>query len=460
MLKKRTETLAAVAILGVIYLCAGKLGLRLAFVHPSSTAVWPPTGITLAAFLILGYRVWPGIFLGAFLVNLATVGTVVTSIGIATGNTLEGIVGAYLVNRFASGRKSFDRAEDTFKFAILAGMLSTTVSATLGTTSLSMTGFASWTDYKPIWLTWWLGDAVGDLVWAPLLILWISDARMRWRWPRIAELVVLVACLILLGQIIFGPSFFAGTKNYPLEYLCIPFLMWAAFRFGQREAATATLVLSGIAIWGTLHGFGPFARESRNESLLLLQTFMGVVSVMTLGLAALSAERRRVEEQAIRLAVTDPLTDLANYRKLVDALGSEIKRSGRTRRSFAIVLLDVDGLKEINDQYGHVAGSRVLRRLADILRISCRSVDTAGRYGGDEFAIVVPEAGTHAAQQITRRICNRAANDGEQPPFSVSAGSAVYPQDGETIERLLGAADRALYEMKASATEKIRFSRA
>ena len=155
-MKKRTETLAAIAILGAIYFCAGKLGLRLAFVHPSSTAIWPPTGITLAAFLILGYRVWPGIFLGAVLVNLTTVGSIATSIGIATGNTLEGIAGAYLVNRFASGRKSFDRAQDTFKFPILAGMLSTTVSATVGATSLAMAGFASWTNYKPIWLTWWL----------------------------------------------------------------------------------------------------------------------------------------------------------------------------------------------------------------------------------------------------------------------------------------------------------------
>lgn len=262
----------------------------------------------------------------------------------------------------------------------------------------------------------------------------------------------MVACLILLGQIVFGASFFAGTKNYPLEYLCIPFLMWAAFRFGQREAATSTLMLSGIAMWGTFHGFGPFTRESRNESLLLLQTLMGVVSVMTLSLAALSAERQRAEEQALRLAVTDPLTDLANYRKLVDVLDAEIKRSGRTRRSFAILLLDLDGLKKINDQYGHVAGSRVLCRLADVLRIYCRSIDTAGRYGGDEFAIVIPEAGTHAAQQITRRICNRVANDSEQPPFSVSVGSAVYPQDGETIEKLLSAADHSLYEMKASAS--------
>src|SRR5271167_4409476 len=143
-LDERRKDLVMIGVLAVIYFMAGKPGLSMAFVHPSSTAVWPPTGITLAAFLILGYRVWPAIFLGAFLVNITTAGTILTSLGIATGNTLEGLVGAYLVLRFTRGRSAFDRGPDTFKFAILAGVLSTTVAATFGVTSLSLGGFASW----------------------------------------------------------------------------------------------------------------------------------------------------------------------------------------------------------------------------------------------------------------------------------------------------------------------------
>jgi diguanylate cyclase (GGDEF)-like protein len=436
------------------YYAAGKLGLRLAFLHPSSTPVWPPTGIALAALLLVGPRVVPGVFLGAFLVNITTAGSIATSLGIATGNTLEAVVGAHLVSRFANGRKSFARAQDTFKFALLAGLLSTTVSATFGATSLCLGGFAKWATFRPIWMTWWLGDAAGDLVVAPFLILWLANARLRWRSARLVELLALMGCLVLVSEVVFGDSFFPRAKNYPLEYLCIPVLIWAAFRFGQREAATATLVLSGIAIWGTLHGFGPFVRASPNESLLLLQAFMAVVSVMTIGLAALSAERYRAEDQALHLAVTDPLTGLANHRKLLEVLEAEIKRVGRTGRSFAVLLLDLDGLKRINDEYGHLTGSRALCRLAEALRHSCRSVDTAARHGGDEFAIVIPEAGSEAALEVARRINERLAQDLEVPLLSVSMGAAVYPNNGQTIERLLGAADRALYEMKRRGTAR------
>src|SRR6266566_6745878 len=147
--------------LAVAYFVAAKFGLAFAFVNASATAIWPPTGITLAAFLILGYDVWPVILLSAFIVNLTTAGSVATSIGIGAGNTLEGLLGAYLVNRFANGRHACQRARDIFKLAVLAAMLSTTVSATIGVTTLSVTSFARWTNYGSIWLTWWLGDAVG-----------------------------------------------------------------------------------------------------------------------------------------------------------------------------------------------------------------------------------------------------------------------------------------------------------
>ncbi len=440
--------LLANAALTAVYFFAGKLGLSMAFVHPSSTAVWPPTGIVLAAFLLFGTRLWPGAFLGAFLVNLTTAGTILTSLGVAGGNTLEGLIGAYLVTRFANGRNAFERGPDTFRFALLAGTVGTAVAATIGVTSLSLGGFAPWRDYHDIWLTWWLGDGVGAMMVAPLLILWFSNFRFRWRWARIGEMFALVAGTLVVSETVFCGLFFRAPRNYPLEYLCVPFLIWAALRFGQREAATITVLLSGVAIWGTLRGVGPFAVGTKNESLLLLQSFMGIVAVMTLALAALAAERQRADEQILNLAVTDPLTGLANYRKLVDVLDLEIRRFGRTGRSFAVLLLDLDGLKVINDEHGHLVGSRALCRMADVLRVHCRDIDTAARYGGDEFALVIPEAGPEEAQTVVRRIRERVARDAEEPGISVSVGAAVYPLDGDNRDALLNAADRALYEMK------------
>lgn len=444
----RNKEAIEIAALAALYFVAGKFGLTMAFVHPSSTAVWPPTGIALAALLIFGYRVWPGIFLGAFLVNITTAGSVATSLGIALGNTLEPVLGVYLVSRFANGRKCFESVQDTVKFAILAGLAATTVSATLGVTSLSLGGFARWADFKIIWITWWLGDAVGAVIVAPLLMLWSADAKIRWSWNRLSEFALLVISSMVAGQFVFGPFLFHGLKNVPLEYWCIPFLIWAAVRFTPREAATIVVILSAIAIRGTFFGVGPFALGTRNESLLLLQAFMGIIAVMTLALAVMSEERRQTEERVRNLAVTDALTGLANYGKLVDVLDSEIKRSNRTKRSFAVLLMDLDGLKQINDRHGHLTGSGALRRIADILRVYCRDTDTAARYGGDEFALVISEGGINEAQQVALRICERVSQDGGIPPLSLSVGAASFPQDGTTREALLDAADRELYAMK------------
>ena len=451
---KYPRDLPLLGALAGVYFVAGKLGLKLALVNASASAVWPCTGITLAAFLIYGYRVWPAILTGAFLVNLTTTGSVATSVDIAVGNTLEGVVGCYLVTRFAGGQHAFERAHDVFKFGFLAGMVSTTVSATVGVTSLALGGFAEWAMYGPIWCTWWLGDAVGAVVATPLVLLWRENPRLDWTRKQMLELVFLFPGLFLTGWIVFGGRFHAALKNYPFEYLCIPFLIWAAFRFGRRKAVTAICVLAAIAAWGTLHGYGPFSRESQNTSLLLLQSFIGVVAITTLALAAEVTEHKHADEHIRRLAVTDPLTGLANYRRLVDAFDSEIKRYGRTGRSFAVLLLDLDGLKTINDAHGHLVGSRALCRLANILRIHCREIDTAARYGGDEFVLVLPETDAEAARRVAERISERLRNDAEEPSISVSTGTAIYPQDGKTIDELFGVADRILYAAKDRAKRK------
>src|SRR5438552_7139860 len=156
------KQVAPLVALAAVYFIAGKFGLQLAFVNASATPVWPCTGIALAAFVLLGYEVWPAVLAGSILVNITTAGSVATAVGIAVGNTLEGVAGAYLVNRFARGRRAFDRPQDVFAFTVLAGIVSTTIGATVGVATLAFTGWARWAEYGAIWRTWWLGDAVGD----------------------------------------------------------------------------------------------------------------------------------------------------------------------------------------------------------------------------------------------------------------------------------------------------------
>jgi signal transduction histidine kinase/integral membrane sensor domain MASE1/CheY-like chemotaxis protein len=293
--------LSVIVALAALYVVAAKLGLKLALVHASATAVWPPTGIALAALLLLGSRMWPGIFVGAFVANVTTAGSVATSLGIATGNTLEALLGVQLVTRFASGRHPFVNGQEVIKFLVLAAMVSTTVSATLGVGSLVLTGFAQWGDAGSIWLTWWLGDAAGDILVAPFLILWAVEPWPRWSSLKLLEAAGLVVSLGVIGQFVFGPVLLRGAPGYPIDFLAVPPLVWAAFRFGQRETATASLVLASMALWGTLYGYGPFARETLNESLLLLQAFMGITAVFALAFAAVVAEWRRVNEERLAL---------------------------------------------------------------------------------------------------------------------------------------------------------------
>lgn len=169
-----------------------------------------------------------------------------------------------------------------------------------------------------------------------------------------------------------------------------------------------------------------------------------------LGIAWDVTERKQAEEQARFLAISDPLTGLANYRRLIEGLIHERRRSDRTSLEFALLLIDMNGLKEINDIYGHRTGNRSLCRLAQVLRESCRAIDLAARYGGDEFALLLPESDYRSAQRVARRIHDSLAADREMPPISASVGIAIYPSDAATAEQLLEAADRDLYRRKAA----------
>ncbi|HXV19166.1 MAG TPA: MASE1 domain-containing protein [Candidatus Omnitrophota bacterium] len=289
-----------IALLAAAYFFAGKFGLSLAIVHKSATAVWPPTGLALAALLILGYRVWPGVLIGAFFVNLLTAGNLWTSFGIAVGNTLEPLVGAYLVNRYAHGWQAFERPRNICLFVLLAAMISTTISATVGVTSLSLGGFASWADFSAIWFTWWLGDKVSALTIAPILLVWTRRPFPKFSLKRAAEFLILFIITCLVGRIIFCGWVPFDVKNYPMPYFVMPLIIWSAFRFNQRGTTLIIFTLNAFALYGTIHGSGPFAIRTPYESLLLLQTYMATIGITALVLAALVSERERIQDELIR----------------------------------------------------------------------------------------------------------------------------------------------------------------
>jgi signal transduction histidine kinase len=285
----------SILALAVIYHLAARLGLMMAYVQANTSPVWPPTGIGLAALLILGYRYWPGITLGVLLGSLLTGAPFSLAFGMALGNTLEALVAVYCLKKIVALHKEIDRIRDVVGL-VLISIFCTTIGASIGTTTLMLTGNGQWQNFWSIWTTWWIGDLLGALVVAPLLLTWTSlsvpdiDRRLAVEEVSLLVLVAAVTWFVFSG---LPPS---GVFHQAMIYVIFPFVIWAALRFGQRGATTVIAIVSGIAIWGTALGMGPFSLESKNDSLVLLQTFMAVVALTGLILAAATLERRKAAD--------------------------------------------------------------------------------------------------------------------------------------------------------------------
>jgi PAS domain S-box-containing protein len=292
--------LAWLAGLSLLYVGAGKLGLSLAFVHVSASAVWPPAGVALGALLLGGRGVWPAIALGAFIVNFTTTGDVLSSIAIAGGNTLEALVGAVLVAR-VGGAAALRHASGVFAIAGLAIPVAAAIAASVGMASLWLSGLAGAETLPFIWLTWWLGDTAGAILVLPLVVFWREEPRTDWTGRQAIEAALLAATFLITCLVLFRGLVPSVARGYPLAFFVLPALLWAAFRFGQRETATLAALLAGFAIWGTLDGYGPFADLPVAEALLILQAFVGVVAVATLAASAEVARRAAADRALVAL---------------------------------------------------------------------------------------------------------------------------------------------------------------
>lgn len=341
-------------IAAAVYFVVGKLGLRFAFLHHSTSAIWPASGLAFAMLLMWGLRYWPAIFVGAFLVNITTAGSWLTGLLIAIGNTSEAVTGTWLVCSFAGGRHAFESARNIVLFWFLACMVATALAATIGVVSLCATGAASWDNFRPLWATWWLGDAVGGFLTAVLILLW-SENRLRWTPARVFETAVVYTLVAGITFVVFQGWF--GNRLF----FILPALMWAAFRLGPRETAGALALVSIVTIWGTLRGLGPFITMSHspNEALLRLQSYLAVNAMTTLIVASVVEEAKRSatglrharDEMEARVVERTALLSTTN-----DALRVEIAERRVAEERFrrllesapdAMVIVNAGGMMEI-----------------------------------------------------------------------------------------------------------------
>ena len=274
-----------------LYFGLGRLGLTIGAVSGFATLVWPPTGISLALLLLVGYRLSPGILLGAFLVNASVGAPLLAALSIGTGNMLEAVAAVYLLRAFGF-RNSFERLQDVLGFVIFGVLVSTIVSATAGVATLSAAGLVPASNAAYTWIAWWVGDALGALVLCPLILAWFPARGPVLPFPRFLEAIFLVVILIGAAAFNFGDWFGPALGRYFRPYCIFPVLIWASLRFEQRGATSSTFLLLIIAVWFTAAGAGPFTSVSLSDRLISLQMFMGVLTLTTLTLAAASAERR------------------------------------------------------------------------------------------------------------------------------------------------------------------------
>jgi PAS domain S-box-containing protein len=301
-IKPTARYLSKLALVLAAYFLAGRIGLAVPFTSGNVSPVWPPAGIALAATLLVGYRVWPAVAIGAFLVNFLSPLPHATAVGIALGNAAGPLAGAWLLQRIPGFQHALTRLRDALGLVVLGALGGTAVSATLGIGVLFLTSVNAWSSLGSAWLMWWLGDAMGVLIVAPLVLtfanlLSIRDSR------RLLELAGLSFGAAVSCALIFERRFELGAGHDVLALGVFPFVIWGAIRFEAAGAAVVTFVISAIAVWETAHGFGAFVRGSSLQNAALLQTFLGVIAVSGLAVAALVSERTAlIRDQAAREA--------------------------------------------------------------------------------------------------------------------------------------------------------------
>lgn len=292
--------LGQILVLATLYFFTAKIGLSLAGASSQVSVVWPPTGLSLAAIFLLGYRVWPGLALGAFLANITTHPSIMAATGIAAGNTLEALAGAWLLHRVVGFNPTLARLKDALGLIGLGALLSTTISATLGVASLCLFTGESWTSYPTLWSLWWWGNGMGNLVVAPLLFTWAIRLQSPWTRREILEVGALLVPLTIIGLFLFNPDWALANLFRP-AVLVFPTTVYAALRLGPTGASLTTFVICALAILKEVTGGADGSPEAMESRLFELQIFLGTSAIVGLVLAATSTERRNIES-ALRIS--------------------------------------------------------------------------------------------------------------------------------------------------------------
>ena len=489
----------------LVYLVLGLLGQTMAIAPGNVTPVWPPSGFALAIIFIFGKSMWPGIFLGAFIVNTHAffdisslntfISAIVAGLTISAGSLLQLVLGSWILKERLN--TPIYGTPSAFLFFSIATPIICLVSSSIGTASLFLANETSGSECIRIWTTWWLGDTLGIILAAPIILM-AYDLRPT---PHIKPAVLMsLAALVLTTLFSFGVFFNDAMSHYPLAFLSLPVLLFFSFQFGRFETMIAALVLAALATILTCHGKGQFVVGNLNTSLLLLQLFIAITTVTAVTIAILSHNHKKTEQLlrkenyqcsmnetellslkknleekvtqrteelilaknlAEQLARTDPLTDMKNRRAFFEQYQYIYNLANRHEQTLALMIIDIDHFKKINDSYGHDFGDHVLRLIANVILNTIRESEISARLGGEEFVVLIPQSDAHNATFLAEKIRssieeNEVRFEGTRIPVTASIGITQHNRkETETMKSILSRADKALYMAKTQGRNRV-----
>lgn len=349
-------------VLFSLYFLSAELGLQIYPVSDFATLIWIPSGLSLAFLLIFGLRYWPAIALGALAANFFNDAPVLAALGISVGNTLEPVVGAYLLKRFAKVEPQFNQVKHVLGLIFLAALFSTLISATGGVTSLLLNNVIDMPAYGSTWFAWWIGDAVSVLVITPLILTWSVRPAVSINRRHVLELTAFLLLLALVAQLVFASPGYYYFAHQPTGYFLFPLFVWVAMRFGQRVSVTMLFFLTIFAAWQSAHGEGLFRGDNPSNNLLNLQTYIIIMAGTTMLLAAIVSERKmyeRKKDEFISIASHELKTPITSIKAFVQTLQLLFEKKGDRHSSVQ--------MSRVNRQVDRL--NRLVVRLLDLTRI-------------------------------------------------------------------------------------------
>jgi diguanylate cyclase (GGDEF)-like protein len=472
-----------VLLVGFAYYAGAWLGVAQTVTPEGIAILWPPNAVLLSAFLLFPYRQWPLMGVAALIAECvadAPVFPLWAAVAFGTINLFETAFAAWLIRKASGGEFNFDRLKRGAYFLFYGPLLASSLAALFGAAVYVLLGRSD-TSYLSLWRLWWFGDALGLLLLTPLIVVlwrWLDNGVSRPDWLKLLEICIVWLLLGWVGLNSLPPDGPGSLSFHLTPIVLLPFSAWAAVRFGVRGAALTVVIIAVMAIGFMVRGVHPYTGVAPQFAVWLTQEYLAVVAVLSVGLAILLHEikaqsdelEQRVRERTealeaanarlSELASTDYLTGIANRRHFYQIAQRELERLTGAGRTASLIMFDVDHFKQINDRFGHEAGDKVLHRVVQAAQEAVRPMDLFGRFGGEEFLILLPdtsqEFALEAAERVRKKIeAMHSEHDGHRIYVTVSLG--VAPWNGAVnLDELIRRADHALYQAKELGRNRVQ----